>query len=78
MGSRVGLTPSFHYPSILQESMRVLIIQQIDSLASITYDVSCTGIYSGVIPHKFLQVHDIIQGRYMLINLEKISMDLIE
>ena len=78
MGSRVGLTPSFHYPSILQESMHVLIIQQIDSLASIVYDVLCTRIYSGVIPHKFLQVHDIIQGRYMLINLEKISMDLIE
>ena len=57
--------------------MGALIIPQIDSLASVAYDMSCTGIYSGIIPHKFLQIHDIARGHHTLINLEKISMDLV-
>lgn len=56
------LEMSLHYPSVLQKCIRALIVPQIDTLASIPYDISRTGIHSGSIPHKFLQIRNVIRS----------------
>lgn len=53
---------SLHYPSVLQKRVRTLIVPQIDTLASIPYDISRTGIHSRSIPYELLQICNIIRG----------------
>jgi hypothetical protein len=47
-------------PAILQEGIGPLVVPQVDTLASVTYDVAGTRVSRWTVPDKFLEVADVV------------------
>ena len=55
------LQMTLHNPTVLKESIRTLIVAQIDTLASIPHDIPCSRHRRGPIPHTLLEIGDIVR-----------------
>ena len=51
-------------PAVLEEGIRSLVVSQIDALASITDNISCSGVRGRAIADQLLQVRDVVRRHW--------------